>query len=184
MLELETRHDAAAVQSKNEAACENGYKWMVLCTKSRQEKAIAQYLDSRQFHYYLPLIDRVNYIRGRKFTSRVPLFPGYIFLRGAAEHWYAAVDTGRVSHVLEVKDQVRLDSELQQLQRAIEREAELELYPFAVVGRRCRVVKGPLSGLEGIITQRDRRDRLVLHVDVLGRGAALEIDLDLIEPVE
>jgi len=184
VLEMRTRNDATEVQSSTETYDNDGHEWMVLCTRSRQEKVVARYLSGRQFEYYLPLIDRVSWIRGRKSISRVPLFPGYVFLCGAAQHWYAAVDTRRVSHVLQVKDQDLFRRELHHVQLAMERKVDLELYPFAVVGRHCRVTKGPLAGLEGIIARRDRKDRLVLHVDVLGRGAALEIDLDTVEPID
>lgn len=158
--------------------------WMVLCTKSRQEKVVANYLESRQFEHYLPLIDRVSYKGGRKFSSRVPLFPGYVFLNGTAMQRYAAVDTGRVFQVLPVNDQRRFEHELHQIHLAMAKDATLERYPFAVVGRRCRVTKGPLMGVEGVIASRDQRNRLVLSIDVLGRGAALDIDLDLVEPID
>ena len=159
--------------------------WMVLCTKSRQEKAVARYLQSRELEYYLPLIDRVSYHRSRKFISQVPLFPGYIFLNGSPVDRYGTIDTGRVFQVLPVRDQDRFQSEIGQIQYALANRAELDLYPFAVVGRRCRVTRGPLMGLVGVITERCRNiHRLVLHIDVLGRGAALEIDVDLLEPVE
>lgn len=160
------------------------HEWMVLCTMSRQEKVVANYLQSRDFDHFLPLVDRVTYKNGRKFTSRVPLFPGYVFLNGAATHRFAAVDTGRVYQVLPVPDQQQFHHELHQIKLAIAREAPLERCSFAEVGRRCRVTKGPMMGLEGVIAERGRRGRLVLNVDVLGRGAALEIDLDLLEPID
>ncbi len=162
----------------------NQRHWMVLCTKSRQEKAVARYLEARELEYYLPLIDRVSYHRSRKFIAQVPLFPGYIFLNGTAVDRYGAIDTRRVFQALPVRDQSRFQSEIGQIRHALANRAELELYPFAVVGRRCRVTRGPLLGLEGVITERCRNiHRLVLHVDVLGRGAALEIDVDLLEPI-
>src|SRR5262245_45502829 len=53
--------------------------WMVLHTKARQEKAVARFLAAAGLTYYLPLIDRVTLVRGRKQRSHVPLLPGYVF---------------------------------------------------------------------------------------------------------
>ena len=160
-------------------------QWMVLCTLSRQEKVVGEYLGGRGFEYYLPLVGKVTIgPKGRKSSSRSPLFPGYVFLRGTSAQRYAVVDTGRVFQVLAVPDQERFARELEQIKLALAHEAPLERYPFAVVGQRVRVAKGPMTGLEGVIAETGRRKRLVLSVDVLGRGAAMEIDVDLIEPID
>ena len=45
--------------------------WMVLHTKSRQEKAVARYLTAVGAVFYLPLITRVTLVRNRKLRSRV-----------------------------------------------------------------------------------------------------------------
>jgi hypothetical protein len=39
-------------------------------------------------------------------------------------------------------------------------------------------------GLEGIVVRRTQRATLVLEVSILRQGASLEVDLDLIEPVD
>ena len=43
---------------------------------------------------------------------------------------------------------------------------------------------GPLMGTTGVVVQRTNRATLVLEVSILRQGAALEVDLSLIEPVE
>ena len=159
-------------------------RWMVLWTKSRQEKALARFLQAKGLNFYLPLIERVTFVRGRKLTSAVPLFPGYVFLAGNNEDGYAALTTKRVCQVIKVPDQARLMEELEQIRSALSDGAGLELYPYAVVGRRCRVVKGPFIGIEGMVTDRLGPGRLVLQVNIIGRGASLEIDADILEPVD
>ena len=62
--------------------------------------------------------------------------------------------------------------------------AVVPLYHFAVKGRRCRVTRGPLQGVEGTIIEADNIMRLVLSVSILGAGASLEIAAELLEPVD
>lgn len=161
----------------------NAGRWMVLHTKSRQEKVVAQQLEARGVHHFLPLVDRVRLIRGRKSVARVPLFPGYVFLQGHRDDGFAAIASKRVCRVIDVRNQERFEHELDQVARALDYGAPLDLYPFAVEGRRCRVIRGPFHGLEGIVIERKRTARLVLQVDILGQGAALEVDADFLEPV-
>lgn len=156
---------------------------MVLWTKPRQEKAVARYLDAVEMEFYLPLIPRVSFIRSRKVVSEVPLFPGYVFAAGELEDGYAAISTKRVCQVLQVEDQRQFINEIEQIRHALVAGGSLDLFPFAVIGRRCRVTRGPFIGLEGTITDRLGPTRLVLQVAILGQGAALEIDIDLLEPV-
>lgn len=143
---------------------------------------MAKYLSAQHVQHYLPLIQRVT-VRGRhKEVSRVPLFPGYVFLAGEIEDGYGAMATKRVCQIIPIHDQCRFVQEISSIRHALEQGGTLELYPFAAVGRRCRVRKGPFRGIEGMVIERIKPTRLILHVDILGRGAALEVDADLLEP--
>ena len=133
---------------------------MVLHTKARQEKAVARYLSAAGAFFYLPLVDRVTLIRGRKLRSQVPLLPGYVFLSGDLEDGYAAISTKRVCRLIQVADQELLLDELTQIQGALDRGAELYRCPFAVVGTRCRVTKGPFDGSEVEVTSKLGANRL------------------------
>ena len=157
--------------------------WMVLHTKSRQEKAVARFLFAVGLQFYLPLIDRVTILRGRKRTSRVPLFPSYVFLSGDLNDGYAAISTKRVCRIIDVNDQERLVDELEQVRAALDCGAELYRAPFAVVGTRCRVTKGSFEGIEGKVSRKLGSNRLALQIETLGLGAILEIDADLLEPL-
>ena len=159
-------------------------EWIVLHTKARQEKAVARHLEAAGCRYDLPLIRRVTETRGRKHESEIPLFAGYVFLKGERQHAYDAMATRRVCRIIEVKDQQALELELQNIHEAIESGLPVEEVDQAIIGTRCRVSSGPLQGIEGVVIEEARRTRLVLQVEILGRGAAVEIDQSLLEPVD
>jgi transcription antitermination factor NusG len=52
------------------------------------------------------------------------------------------------------------------------------------VGKRCRVIAGPLTDLQGIVVQAKKATRLVLQIDMLGQAASVEIDVDMLEFVD
>lgn len=160
------------------------HQWIVLHTKARQEKAVARHLEASGCAFELPLIERVTITRGRKHRAEIPLFSGYVFLKGEKQDAYDAVATKRVCNIIEVKDQGGLEAELSQIRNAIESGLRIEEFPQIAIGTRCRVRKGPLRDVEGIVVERARRTCLILHVEILGRGAAVEIERDLLEPIE
>ena len=158
--------------------------WWVAHTKARFEKAFAWDLMSRGIGYFLPLREKVSISGGRKRRVQMPLFTSYVFFSGSPEDRYAAMATGRLCQTIEVKDQDRFRSQILAVQRALAGDLPMDPYPFAVVGRRCRVTAGPLEGMEGVVVQRDKLARLVLEVSILGQGASVEIDADLLEAVD
>ena len=70
------------------------------------------------------------------------------------------------------------------IEKALAGKAELDLYPFAAAGRRCRITSGPFQGIAGVVIHRGKAARIVLEVSILGQGASMDIDADLLEPIE
>jgi transcriptional antiterminator RfaH len=157
--------------------------WWVAHTKPRNEKALAWDLVDRGIAYFLPMIQKTTFSGGRKRRGLMPLFSSYLFICGDDPQRLAALATDRVCRIIEVADQATLISELHSLERALSEGAEFNLYPFAVVGQRCRVRKGPFEGIEGTVVSRDSVARLVLQVSLLGCGAVMEVDVGLLEAV-
>ena len=158
-------------------------QWWIGHTRSRFEKTFALDLRSRDISCFLPLVERVRVSGGRKRSVMAPLFPSYVFFCGGESVRYEALTTNRLCQALEVHDQKKLVDELRAIEKMLAGKAQLDPYPFAAVGRRCRITAGVFRGVEGVVVQRNRMARLVLEVSMLGRGAALEIEADLLEPV-
>jgi transcription termination/antitermination protein NusG len=158
--------------------------WWVAHTKSRNEKALAHDLAGEGIGYYLPMRERVMMSGGRKRRLMYPLFTSYVFFCGGVDERYRVMVTGRVCQVIPVANRSQFVSELTDVERALASNCELEMHPFAVVGRRCRVRAGPWEGVSGTVIRRNNRARLVLWVSMLGQGASLEIDTDLLEPAD
>jgi len=159
-------------------------RWWVGHTKSRFEKAFAWDLLRREISYFLPMIERVRVFGGKKRRVMTPLFGSYVFFCGTEKDRYDALMTHRLCQTLEVADQASLARELGHIERALQGKAQLDPYPHLALGERCRVRAGPFMGVEGVIVRRDKLCRVVLQVSLLGQGAAMEIDADLLEATD
>lgn len=155
--------------------------WWVAHTRSRNEKALAHDLISKNINYFLPMNWRVRQRKGRKLRSLLPLFTGYLFLCSQENQRVDALKTNRIASLIEVKDQKKLLKELSQIEQALQAGASLVPHKYIKAGQRCRVIAGALAGLEGTIEKSMNALRLVLQVEILGRATSVEIDADTIE---
>jgi transcription antitermination factor NusG len=74
-------------------------------------------------------------------------------------------------------------SQLDAVRSVIEGGFTVESHPYLQCGDRVRVKSGPLQGLQGILTRKKGLTRLVISMDLLGRSAAVEVDLVNVEVI-
>ncbi|MBW7991605.1 MAG: hypothetical protein FVQ84_16550 [Planctomycetes bacterium] len=159
-------------------------QWWVVHTRSRNEKALAQDLRSKDISYFLPMNWKVSRKSRRTTRSLLPLFNGYLFFCGKENDRVELLKTNRVAHLIEVDNQQKLLDELVQVNQALQSGAPLTPHNYIKAGQRCRVIAGPLMGLEGIVVRSNNALRLVLQIDILGQAASVEIDVDMIEVLD
>jgi transcriptional antiterminator RfaH len=155
----------------------------VVYTKSRQEKALARHLVTHHVPFYLPLVKQKRQTRGRRVTSQLPLFTGYLFMHCSAEERVTALTSNRISQILDVEDQATLLRDLQQVKRLIGADAPLTIEQRLEAGRKVRVKSGALAGLEGTIVARRSDSRLLIAVNYLNQGVSIQIEDFMVEPI-
>jgi len=159
-------------------------QWWVLHTRSRNEKAVAEYLARWGVPHFLPLVHhRRNFAGSIKHVS-IPLFPGYVFLCGGQEDRQRALQSNRLAHVLEVPNQEQLKHELRQIERVLNSGVAVDLYPRLRIGSRCRVIAGSLVGLEGTVLRRRGPWRVYIGVEFVGQSAEVEIDPAMLDVLD
>jgi len=162
-----------------------GSAWYAFHTKPRAEKKAAAAWDGMELRHYLPL--RKSTPRKKKgqrqYSFDVPLFPGYIFGCCNIDERLRLMRTGHFVQWLEVVDQKQLLGELSSIYVASRLGTGLVLYPQLNRGKRIRVSRGPLAGIQGRISRRKDSFRLVLNISVLGTAVAVEVDMQDVELV-
>jgi len=159
--------------------------WRVAYTKARFEKVFAWDLLSHGIGYFLPMREKIIFSGGRKRRIMSPLFTSYVFFCGTEQDRYIAMTTNRLCHTIEVIDQEGLIKELLSIEKALLSHAVIDNYPNLLAGSLCRINSGPMIGIEGVVIRRyDTKARIVLEVTILGQGAVIEIDADLLEPIQ
>jgi len=159
--------------------------WWIAHTKARFEKVFAWDMLKLNVGYFLPMREKTIFSGNRKRRVMLPLFASYVFFCGSESDRYKALTTNRLCQALEVVDQDGLIEELVSIEKALLSKAVIGQYLCLPIGSRCRIVSGPMRGTEGVVVSRKAaKVRVVLEVTILGQGAVVEIDGDLLEALE
>jgi transcriptional antiterminator RfaH len=150
--------------------------WWVLHTKPRCEKALARILMQERISCFLPLGQTKRKYQRRWVISQVPLFPGYVFLKGNEDSRLTALQTNKVVATLNVENQIQLQSELNDLYHVISSGHDVQPESGIKEGNRVEVAHGVLVGLRGIVSRCDGHSRIFIEVNMLGRGVSVQVE--------
>ena len=160
-----------------------GHVWWAAYTMSRREKEFMRRLYAKEVGFYGPLVPHQSKSpSGRVRTSQLPLFPNYVFFVGDESHRYQALQTNCVSRCIAVPDPVLLLHDLQRIRRLIDSGMPIAPELMLEPGRSVRVKSGPLTGHEGVVIRRQGKDRLLVGVNFIGRGASVLLNDCEVEP--
>ncbi|HMF12267.1 MAG TPA: transcription termination/antitermination NusG family protein [Gemmataceae bacterium] len=159
-------------------------RWWVLHTRPRAEKALARLVLGHKLPFFLPLYKRQWRSRGRLLSSHLPLFPGYVFLRGDSEGRLRALETNLVANCLPVGDQDRLTADLKDVFTLMASGSALSPEDRLQPGTQVEIVSGPLAGIEGRIIRRGKNVTFFVEVQFLQQGVSVEIESWMFRPVD
>jgi transcription antitermination factor NusG len=158
-------------------------QWHALYTRHQHEKPIARILSSKGHEVFLPLYASVRRWQDRTKQLRLPLFPCYVFIRGGLDRPLQILSTPGVFTVVGWAGHPATipDAQIEGVRRMVESSVRVEPYPYLRCGDRMRIRSGTLQGLEGILVRKKNLSRLIISLEMLGRSAAVEIDISCLE---
>ncbi len=153
-------------------------QWYALYTYPRHEKHIAEQIERRNFQCFLPLYRSVRRWKDRRKEVDLVLFPGYVFVQMNLEDRLKVLQLPGVVRLVSFdgRPAAMPTGEIENLRERFTCTSKIEPHPYLRAGRRVRVSRGPLRGLEGIIVRRKECSRFVFSIDLIQRSVAVEVD--------
>jgi transcription antitermination factor NusG len=153
-------------------------RWYVAHTNANHEKRVTQQFVQRSVEHFLPLYESVRRWKDRRMTLQLPLFPGYVFVRLALFDRLKILQVPGVARLVGFSGQpaVLADSEIEALRTTARTHLHAEPHPYLTLGRRVRIKRGPLEGIEGILIRKKNALRVVLSIDLIMRSASVEVE--------
>lgn len=159
--------------AKNSAAY-----WYATYTHARHEKKVAQQLEERHIEHFLPVYRSVRRWKDRRKELDLVLFPGYVFVRLSLAERLRVLQLPGVVRFVSFNGQPAplLGTDIEALRNGLTNGVRAEHHPYLTVGRRVKVVHGPLAGAQGILMRNKTNCRVVISIDAIMRSVSVEID--------
>ena len=159
--------------------------WYALHTKSRFENVVNDGLAKKTLDVFLPKITVKSRRRDRHKMIRVPLFPGYVFVRtdlNPYEHLEILKTTGAVRLIGSTRGPVPIaDATVDSLKIIVSTEGEVITGTRFKKGDRVMVIRGPFAGVTGVFSSYRGDGRVIVNIEALGQFAAVNVDVADVE---
>jgi transcription antitermination factor NusG len=169
---------AAAIAQERVPQVAAEARWYAIYTCARHEKRVSEQLARKSVEHFLPLYEAMHHWKDRRVRVQLPLFPGYLFVRIALAQRLKVLELPSVVRMVAFQGVPAAlpEEEIVALRNGLDGNLRAEPHPYLKVGRRVRVVRGPLAGIDGILVRKKDRLRLVISIDLIMRSMAVEID--------
>jgi transcription antitermination factor NusG len=159
--------------------------WYAAYTSANHEKRVVEQLSARSVECFMPAYSSVRRWKDRRVTLQLPLFPGYVFVRMLLRNRLQVLQIPGVSRLVGFNGKLAPlpQEEIDALQKGLGAGVRAEPHPYLTVGRRARIKRGPLAGLEGILLRWKGNWRVVLSLDLIQRSVVVDVDACALEPV-
>jgi len=161
-------------------------QWYVLWTRSNCEQLVHDQLSAKGFELFLPKLGRWSRREKLRCLARVPMFPGYLFLRHAIDKtsYIEVCKTRGLARILGDRwDRLGTvpERDIEAIQKVLTADVPTIAHPYLQEGQRVRITHGPLTNAEGILVKYEpKKGLLVLSVELLRRSIAVQIDCTLV----
>lgn len=154
------------------------YPWFALRTRSNLENLAAVSLTHKGFNPYLPTFRTRRRWSDRVVIADQPLFRGYVFCRFDPLNRMPILTTHGVISIISCgMEPAPIDEiEIRAVQTVLRSNLATEPCPFIREGQKVRVLRGALTGIDGILVKKKSDFVLVISIEMLQRSVAVEID--------
>jgi len=149
--------------------------WVVVHTKPRCEKKVADYAKKNQITYYLPQYTDKRVYQRRKVDVDKILFPSYIFVGIDFKNKQELLISGYTVNFLKVNAQKELIEELQAIYYGRQKNVAMEPGLWLEKGLEVEIVNGPLKGIRGVVEDQSKLTEVRLQVNILRQAVLVKV---------
>jgi len=160
--------------------------WYAIYTQCRHEARVESALQRNGLEVFLPRVTTRSRRRDRKLLLKLPLFPGYIFVRTSltASEYHNIIKAPGVVRLLGNGSPIPVPEEtIDSVKAIVDSDQPFYPWPYLKSGNMVRVLAGPLAGVIGVILgSKEKKHRLIVSVELFQRSVAVDLDDDAVEP--
>lgn len=164
-------------------------QWYLIYTKSKKENLAKVNLERQGYPIYLPLMRTPRRRSGRRSISIEPMFPRYLFIRldTESDNWSPIRSTLGVSNIVRFGMwPTPVPDDLVETLRERDDSSGVQQIPLHTFeeGQKVRIEEGPFMGYEGIYLAKTSSERVLILLDIIGKSARAQVDVDHLGPAD
>ncbi|MCX6122170.1 MAG: UpxY family transcription antiterminator [Ignavibacteriales bacterium] len=160
--------------------------WLVIYTKSRQEKKVYALLQKQSVESFLPLRRQRKKWSDRWKWIEIPLFSSYIFVKPDKQQKDRILQIDGIVRYLAFNGKLGLvrQNEIDFLRRVVDSDEKVEVVPD-LFDKESEVVisKGYFKGFKGRFIHPDRAGKVAIRIEGIGYSVLISVSRDEVEPV-
>jgi transcription antitermination factor NusG len=157
----------------------NEIYWYALYTMPRTEKKVEQRLSLKNIEIYLPLTETIRIWTDRKKKIKIPLIPGFVFIRCKQKEISEALETEGVLNVVSyLKKPAKIhEYEINNLKILINEPQFIQLNEELDIskGDDVEVIRGPFIGLIGKCIRLNGKYRIIVEIKALDKKIEVSV---------
>jgi transcription antitermination factor NusG len=159
--------------------------WYAVFTIPQHEKAVVRHLALREIESFLPTYETVRVWKNRQRVRTVfPLFPSYLFVHINCRQRTRVLGSPGVIHIVgNGHEYIPVPDSAIGLLRLGVQSRNLEPFRDLVVGKKVRIRRGSMQGVQGVLVRKGNGQRFVLALDMINQYAVIEIGAEDLEPL-
>ena len=149
-------------------------KWYVAYVRLFHERKTAERLAAMGIESFVPVREEIHQWSQRKKKVMRVLIPQMIFIHATQQERMEALTLASISHYMVLRGEhtpaIIPDRQMQQFMFMVDYSTEtIEMFTSPLEpGQSIKVIKGPLSGMEGELIEIDGKSKVVVRLDLLG----------------
>ena len=163
-------------------------QWYAAYVRLFHERKTAEKLSAMGIHSFVPVREEIHQWSQRKKKVMRVLIPQMIFIHATPEERLKALTLSSISHYLVLRGEhtpaVIPDQQMERFMFMVDYSTEtIEMYTTPLQpGQAIKVIKGPLTGLEGELIEWEGKSKVIVHLDLLG-CAGVDMPIGYVEPL-
>lgn len=154
----------------------DGREWIVVRSKPRCEKKLAQYSSSCGIDYYLPQVTSSRVYQRRKVMTTQPIFTGYLFCVVDEQGKLLLAQSGMTCGFIKVEHQQSFVDELRNVYLGTRGVVALTQKEWIGRGYEVEIVNGPLLGMRGVVMSKDNLSEIQVQINILRQHLTIKVN--------
>jgi transcription antitermination factor NusG len=153
-------------------------RWCAVQVRPRYEVMVSTILRNKGYEEFLPLYSSQRQWSDRRKEIQAPLFAGYVFCRLNAGMPRAIVTTPGVIRIVGTGKEIAVidDREIETIQLVLKSGLKCKPCTYAKIGDRVQIEKGPLAGIEGVVTGCKNNQKLTFSISPVQSSISIDVD--------